>query len=133
MKIRPNSLCSYDEIKAISDEMYAGKRDYFASDMRKIIEKHGNKLRPSPHTTWAITFSIPKSLSRAFVVGVRYRKGDNTFTEDHFLFQKRKNMEAFSKDELERKLPEYRGAHKEQPEFIERGQGTRAVGSMFNL
>jgi hypothetical protein len=119
MKTRLNSSKSYFEIKKISDEMYAGTRDHFAPDMRKIIEKYGSKLRPAPHLLHAMTFSIPTTIKNSFVVGVRYKKPNGVYTEDHFLFQKNGNMKVYSKNELERVLPEYKGTHKGKPNFFE--------------
>ena len=119
MKTRPNSSNSYCEIKKISDAIYSGVGDSFAPGMRKVIEKYGTKIRPNPHIPWAMTFSIPTSLKNAFVVGIRYKKPDGTFTEDHILFQRRRNIRVFSKSELERLLPEYKGTHKGNPNFFE--------------
>lgn len=119
MKVRPKSSKSYLEIKKISDKMYAGTRDHFAPDMRKIIEKYGTKLRPASHIRWAMTFSIPATVKDSFVIGIRYKKPNGIFTEDHFLIQKGENMRVFPKNELERFLPEYQGTHKGKPNFFE--------------
>jgi len=119
MKVRPTSSKSYYEVKDISDGVYAGTRDNFANDIIKLIKKYDTKLRPSPHIKWAITFSIPTQIKNSFVIGIRYKKQDNTFTEDHIMFQKGRNIRVFSKNELEKLLPEYKGSHKGEPDFIE--------------
>lgn len=132
MKKRPKSSNSYYEIKEISDEMYQGSRHKFGEDMLKIILKYGTIPRPKPHHLHAITFSIPTQVKNSFVIGLRYLKPDSSYTEDHILVKKGRNMIIFSKRELEIFLPEYVGAHKAQPNFIERGVGNRGSGLFFS-
>lgn len=115
MKIRLHSSRSYYEIKALSDAVYEGSRKNFVKDMWRVIEEYENRLRPSPHIACALNFSIATSVKNTFVIGVRYQKPDKTYTEDHYLVKKGRNMRAYSKNELERALPEYKGSHKWQP------------------
>ncbi len=58
------------------------------------------------------------------MIGLRYIKKDGSCTEDHFLCRKdhestleRLEVEPHYKKRLEYRLPEYKGAHKEQIDF----------------
>ena len=64
-----------------------------------------------------ITYSIPQSQKDCILIGVRYKKKDSTFTEDHFLFPKNFCIRKFYKRQIEQVLPEYKETHKKQSDF----------------
>jgi len=105
---------SYDELKNITDEMYSGKRQKFAADVLKLLFKYGIKIRQKDGRLYQVNISIPKSRGHSILVGLRYIKKDETFTEDHFLFEKGKPINKFYKGKIELVLPEYKGTHKQQ-------------------
>jgi hypothetical protein len=92
------------------------------SALRNIIEllrSNSISLRQKDGELVQINLSIPESIEHAYVIGLRYRKNDGTFTEDHFLCEK--SGDGVSKTEiifhrgraLEYKIPEYKGTHKQ--------------------
>lgn len=109
---------SYQEIKKITDSIYNGElKNPTAEIFLEILNKYGVKLRQKDGVFYHITFSIPQSQKDCILIGVRYKKKDNNFTEDHFLFQKNFCMRKFYKRQIEEVLPEYKGTHKKQAGF----------------
>lgn len=80
-----------------------------------LLDKHGVSLRNKDGQLHEVTFSVPKSVSDALVLGIRYQKKDKTFSEDLFLFQKGKPIKNGYRGELEKILPEYKETHKGSP------------------
>jgi hypothetical protein len=104
----------FDELKRITDEVYSGKREYWAKDVLLLLGNNDIKLRQDDGKLCQVNFSIPISQKDSFVLGLRYVKRDNTFTEDHFLFEKNQPIKYFSGLKLEKLLTEYKGTHKKQ-------------------
>ncbi len=105
---------AFDELKKISDDVYSGKRIKWGEDALKILFRNGFNLRKDDGVLVQINFSIPTSKENSFVLGLRYIKKDETFTEDHFLFEKNQPIRAYYRGKLELLLKEYKGTHKEQ-------------------
>ena len=95
---------AYEKLKAITDDVYAQRREKWADDAIQILRHEGIKLRQDDGMLRQTNFSIPTSLADAFVLGLRYEKKDGTHAEDHFLFQKGKQIECCYKRKLEKKL-----------------------------
>lgn len=109
---------SYQEIKNVTDSIYSGKlKNPTAEVFLEILNKHGVKLRQKDGAFDHVTYSIPQSQKDCILIGVRYKKKDDTFTEDHLLFQKYFCMRKFYKRQIEKVLPEYEGTHKKQVGF----------------
>ena len=108
---------SYDKLKSITDEYYAGQRTEWANDAIALLNEYGIKLRQKNGTPEIGTVSIPKSLANAIVIGIRYKKRDMSYTEDTFLFEKEKPIKSLYRDNIEKLLPEYTGTHKKQSDF----------------
>lgn len=108
---------SYQEIKNITDSIYSGKLKNPTEIFLEVLYKYGIKLRQKDGIFDHITYSIPKSQKDCILIGIRYKKKDNTFTEDHFLFQKNFSIRKFYKKQIEKVLPEYKGTHKKQSGF----------------
>lgn len=109
---------SYGEIKHITDSIYSGSLEKPTAEIfLKVLNKHGIKLRQKDGVFDHVTYSIPTSAKDCILIGLRYKKKDGTFTEDHFLFQKDVSVRKFYKRKIEKVLPEYTGAHKKQSDF----------------
>lgn len=105
---------SYNELKAITDSVYAGIKDKWAKDVVVILQKYNIKLRQKDGQLYSVNISIPKSKSNCILVGLRYVKNDKTYNEDHFLFEENEPIVTFYKGKLEKVLDEYKGTHKQQ-------------------
>lgn len=110
----------YTTLKNYTDAYYADqseeKRKQVFTKAVELLRDQGVRLRPN-HQIVNKTFSIPKSKSNCFVIGIRYRKPNGIYTEDHFLFEEGKfeiRKGNGKKKWLEKLLPEYKGAHKLQ-------------------
>lgn len=106
---------SFDELKAITDQVYSGHVP--ANFHRRIVDllvSHGIGLRQKDGSDPKVTISHPTSLLGSMVIGLRYTKLDGTKTEDHFLFQQGRAIGRCYRRRLEKLLPEYKGAHKLQ-------------------
>lgn len=109
---------SYDEIKSITDSIYSGRLQKPTAEIFLVVlNKYGIRLRQKDGVFDHITYSIPNSQKNCILIGIRYKKKDATFTEDHFLFQKNFSIKKFYKRQIEKVLPEYKGAHKKQSGF----------------
>lgn len=109
---------SYQDIKKITDSIYSGRlKNPTAEIFLETLNKYGVKLRQKDGAFDHITYSIPQSQKDCILIGVRYKKKNNTFTEDHFLFQKNFCIRKFYKRQIEKVLPEYKGTHKKQSDF----------------
>lgn len=105
----------YEELKAITDQYYTDWQMPKIGIFVDLLNKYGINLRDKDGVLHEITFSVPKSINNALVLGVRYQKKDGTFSEDLFLFQKGNDVQRGYKGKLERTVPEYRGTHKGKP------------------
>ncbi len=114
-KRHPASDTSYAELKAITDEVYATGNPGWSHKILALLEKHGIRPRQKDGALHRVTFSIAKSQTETFVVGLRYQKRDSTFTEDTFIFIPGKPIEGPCRTQIEKLLPEYKDTHKFQP------------------
>ena len=105
---------SYEEIKVITDAIYAGNIQPQAHLFIEVLNKYGIKLRDKDGKFLELTYSIPKSIPNSILIGIRYVKDDGSHTEDHFLFEQDKSIRRFYKNQIEKVLPEYKGMHKRQ-------------------
>lgn len=104
-------ISPYDELKTISDAVYARERESWGSDALAVLKQAGIGLRDKDGKLVEMNFSIPED--DCFVLGLRYEKNDGTDTEDHFVFRKGINrVESFYKGKLEKIFTEYKGTHK---------------------
>lgn len=106
---------SYQEFKAITDKYYTDWQMPPINFFIDLLDRYGVKLRNKDGQLHEATFSVPKSVSEALVLGIRYQKKGGTFSEDLFLFQKGKPIQRGYKGELEKIVPEYKGTHKGGP------------------
>ena len=109
-------------------------------DVEKLLAEKGITLRQDDGELRQINISIPTSKKNSFVIGLRYEKSDNTFTEDHFLIKKEietneKEIQDFYRGKLERQLPEYKGTHKQQIDIlrIENGNDSEVYTSVNTI
>ncbi|MBF8250180.1 MAG: hypothetical protein HW400_781 [Candidatus Levybacteria bacterium] len=105
---------SYQELKAITDAVYAGIKNKWAKEVIDLLKKYNIKIRQKDGKLHSVNISIPKSRDKCILVGLRYVKNDKTLTEDHFLFEENKRILAFYKGRLEKVLLEYKNSHKQQ-------------------
>lgn len=105
---------SYFELKTITDSVYEGIKVKWAKDVIGILQKHDIKLRQKNGKLYSVNISIPKTKSNCILVGLRYIKRDETYTEDHFLFEQNKPIIVFYKGKLQKIFTEYEGTHKQQ-------------------
>jgi len=106
---------AYEEFKSITDKYYTDWQMPQIDVLIELLKQHGIELRKKDNQLYEATFSVPKSLSDALVLGMRYRKDDGTFSEDLFLFQKGKPIRKGYRGKLEKIIPEYKGTHKGGP------------------
>jgi len=106
---------SYEEFKAITDKYYTDWQIPGIDIFIALLDRHIIKLRKKDGELHEATFSVPKSMGDALVLGLRYQKKDRTFSEDLFLFRKGKPIQRGYRGELEKIVPEYRGTHKGGP------------------
>lgn len=110
-----SSDSSYQKLKLITDGYYSGKINRgWSSLVVQLLEDYGVKLRSKDGKLFQVNISLPTSKANSIVVGLRYVKKDNTFTEDLFLFEQNHNLRCYYKAKLEDILPEYKGTHKLQ-------------------
>ncbi len=106
---------SYEEFKSITDKYYTDWQMPDIDVFVKLLNRHGIKLRDKDGALHEATFSVPKSMKDALVLGIRYQKKGGTFSEDLFLFRKGKPIQKGYRGELEKIVPEYKGTHKGKP------------------
>jgi len=90
------------------------------NEVERILVGHGIRLRQHDGDLVQVNFSLPRSPEVGLVLGLRYRKRDETLTEDHFLCSQQPSglkIVTHYRGSLERVLSEYRGTHKEQPDL----------------
>lgn len=116
-----STVYPYDEVEAVSDAVYAGKRvkAEALADMLALLQKHGIRLRQVDGTLCGVTFSVAQQRPDApetLVVGLRYKKRRDGFSEDTFRFTQGADViqRCYGK-KVEKVLPEYEGTHKSPP------------------
>lgn len=102
---------SYFKLKQITDKYFSGKIDKWVLPVLKLFKIYNIKLRKDDGILKQINVSFPKSRQESIVIGLRYYKENRLFTEDLFLFQKKKIYEKHYRGSLEKILPEYKGTH----------------------
>lgn len=106
----------YEQFKKITDKYYTDWNMPNINVFVELLNRYGIKLRQKDGELHEITFSKPESKEEALVLGVRYKKKDNSYSEDLFLFQQGEKIEKGYKGRLEKGIiPEYSGTHKELP------------------
>jgi hypothetical protein len=88
-------------------------------EITALLSEHGRGLRRDDGILFQINLSVPQTRNNDLVIGLRYKKRDESFTEDHFLCITNEgdgNLKIQPKygKSLEKVLVEYRGAHKYQ-------------------
>lgn len=106
---------SYEDFKAITDQYYTDWKMPPLQVFVDLLTKYGIQLRSKDGLLQEGTFSVPKTESDALVLGMRYKKNDDTFSEDLFLFRKNQPIKRGYKGAIEHILPEYKGTHKRTP------------------
>ena len=104
---------NYNKIKDIISNSL--NDEYAINGIVDLLNKNGITLRQKDGDLIQATISIPASISDSYVIGLRYRKKDNSQTEDCFLIHKGNDrIESFYKGKIEKKLIEYKNTHKAQ-------------------
>lgn len=106
---------SYKEFKAITDKYYTNWQMPNIQVFINLLANYGIKLRQKDGKLHEATFSVPKSLKDALVLGMRYFKKDKSYSEDLFLFRKNFSIQKGYKRKIEKILPEYKNTHKGNP------------------
>jgi hypothetical protein len=89
--------------------------------VRRLLLQHDIRLRQDDGELVEINVSLPMSSESALVLGLRYQKRDETYTEDHFMFTQEADgvvVTPYYGRALARVLPEYRDTHKAQTDFL---------------
>lgn len=107
----------YTELESIFARFIDGDRANTEKEILALLVSQGIGVRRDDGRPKQLTVSKPTSINNALVIGLRYTKRDGTQTEDHFLFQQGCQVERHYGRSLEKKLPEYRGTHKQQVLF----------------
>jgi hypothetical protein len=87
------------------------------NEFAQILCDNQTKLRGKDGVPMRVTISIPTSKENIFVLGIRYRKKDNTYAEDTFTVEIDKSPEPYYKGRIEKSLPEYKDTHKRQNDY----------------
>ena len=106
---------SYEELKTITDKYYTDWQMPDISVFVELLNRYGIQLREKNGELHEANFSIPKSIGKALMLGIRYGKIDGTFSEDLFLFREGKRIQKGYKGSFEEIIPEYTGSHKGKP------------------
>lgn len=104
---------AYAEVEAIWNRRMGGDQSKTKDDVVALLASYGIRLRQDDGELRQVTVSKPTSVSDAFVIGLRYHKNDGSQSEDLFFVKKGRSIEPHYRASLERKLPEYRGTHKQ--------------------
>jgi hypothetical protein len=92
-------------------------RSALEADVVALLRSLGIRLRQDDGERRQVTVSKPTSVASAYVAAVRYEKQDGTQAEDQFTVEPGGPIGRYYKGRLERRLPEYRGTHKEKVLF----------------
>lgn len=105
----------YEDFKAITDQYYTDWKMPSIQVFIALLSKYGIKLRGKDGKLHEATFSVPKTEKDALVLGMRYKKNDDSYSEDLFLFRKNQPIQVGYRGAIEQVLPEYTGTHKRTP------------------
>lgn len=108
---------AFGELERIWNQCVAGGQKNMETEVLALLQTQGIRLRQDDGELRQITLSKPISLASAFVIGLRYIKRDGTQTEDLFLIEKGCPITGYYKGSLEKRLPEYKGTHKDTVTF----------------
>lgn len=97
----------------------AGEIEGMDREILNMLSKHNINIRKDDGDMVQINLSIPKIFNNNLVIGIRYIKRDETFTEDHFLCETdlvtgNLVITPYYRKSLEGLLREYKGTHKYQ-------------------
>jgi len=109
---------SYLDLKKITDKYYTDWQMPDAQIFIDLLNDNGIKIRQKDGELIETTFSIPKTLKNSIVLGFRYRKKDNSYSEDLFIFRLDYKIVRGDKSYMEKILPEYKNTHKGKPNSI---------------
>jgi len=104
---------AYAEVEAIRRRHVSGNQSQTGNDVIALLARHDIRLRQDDGELRQITLSIPTSVPDAHVIGLRYEKNDGSHSEDLFVVQEGRPIEACYRGSLEHKFPEYAGTHKQ--------------------
>lgn len=115
---------TYSELNRIWNAYISQEKKDFSDDVHNILTLQGIGLREDGSILKQITISTPTKETDSYVVGLRYLKKDNTYTEDQYFCPKNKparyldkEIKLYPKNKLEILLAEYKGTHKQQVNF----------------
>lgn len=115
---------TYSELDRIWKAYISQEKKDFSGDVHNILSLQDIGLREDGSKLMQITISIPTKETDSYVVGLRYLKKDNTYTEDQYFCPQNKparyldkDIKLYPKNKLEILLPEYKGTHKQQVTF----------------
>lgn len=107
----------FEQLRNIVDKIHlvGTEKSYARQDVLNLLYNSGIKLRNKDGDLKIVTISTPTSETDCYVIGLRYKKKDMTYTEDCFIVRKgRQKITAHYKGDIETIFPEYKGTHKEQ-------------------
>ncbi|MCU7918582.1 MAG: hypothetical protein KZQ95_09520 [Candidatus Thiodiazotropha sp. (ex Epidulcina cf. delphinae)] len=104
----------YERINELHRNVNESGRAELLQEIPGLLDSWGIKLRADDGQL--IQINITKPENGLLVVGLRYLKKDETFTEDLFEFRSTKpsDISRHYKGKYERERIEYRGTHKQQ-------------------
>jgi hypothetical protein len=83
----------------------------------QILGADNIKPRQKDELPRRATLSIPTSKECTLVLGLRYQKKDDTYTEDAYIIEPEKKIWYLNKGKIEKYMPEYKGTHKRQSDY----------------
>lgn len=113
----------YKRSKNVTDKLYSGEvsAKHGVTQLIELLAENGIRLRSNDHSLLHMNFFFPdKSEYRtnkkeSVVLGLVYRKPDNTKTQDLFVVPLSGGIEQYYKEkDVVKKYPELKGMHKEK-------------------
>ena len=109
-------MTKFDQVKSIHERAVETEDARVLQELPALLNRWGIKCREKDGQLLWTNLSVPTSIGETIAIGLRYRKQDQTLTEDIFELN-RNNPEVvtpYYKGQYQTERPEYKGTHKFQ-------------------
>ncbi len=109
-------LTKYEQIKSIHDLAIKSHDANVLKEIQSLLHSWNYKCRKDDGELLWTNTSLPTQIGETIVIGLRYRKKDNSLTEDIFELNSKNPNEvtAYYKGKYQKHCPEYKNTHKER-------------------
>jgi len=106
----------FDQVKSIHERAVETQDASALREIPAMLNRQGIKCREKDGQLLWTNLSVPTSVGETITIGLRYRKQDQTLTEDIFELSKNnpEMVTPYYKDQYQTVHPEYKGTHKFQ-------------------